>query len=170
METMMKIRALSSAIVLVGGMLGYSQFASAQACSTPDATLTGASLQFSGNNCTHNTNFSAICSNTEGLGGGGMDVIQFDLAATNNVQVTLQSAAFTPELGVIGSPCSSSTTCIIDQTIAAPGTVGPVQVPQNSPAGSYFIFVTNVADAACGAYNVSLTGTLPVKLENFSVE
>jgi len=99
-----------------------------------------------------------------------MDVIQFDLAATNNVQVTLQSAAFTPELGVIGSPCSSSTTCIIDQTIAAPGTVGPVQVPQNSPAGSYFIFVTNVADAACGAYNVSLTGTLPVKLENFSVE
>jgi len=35
--------------------------------------------------------------------------------------------------------------------------------------GTYFIFVGNVTDATCGAYNLSWTGPLPVKLENFSV-
>lgn len=166
----MRFKATVSAVLLVGCAFGYSQFAAAQACSTPNGTLDSNTTQIQANNCNNNLNFTAICGNSETLGGGGMDVIQMDLGATNNVSLTLQSAAFTPELAVIGSPCSSSTACIIDQTIAAPGTVGPFALPTNSAAGSYFIFVANLADAACGAYTLSYTGTLPVKLEKFSVE
>jgi hypothetical protein len=167
---MMKIRATIGILVLAGGALGYSQFAAAQACSTPDGTLSSGTTQVSLNNCTHNTNFTAICSNTEGLGGGGMDVIQLDLGATNNVSLTLTSDAFTPELAVVATTCSSSTACIIDETRVGTGSVGPFAIPQNSAAGSYYVFVANVADAACGAYTLSFTGTLPVKLEKFSVD
>jgi hypothetical protein len=167
----MNLKATVAALTVVACGLGYSQFAAAQACSTPDGTLTGANTQIDANNCTHNTSFAKICANSETLGGGGMDVIQLDLGAGHTgVSLTLSSAAFTPELGVIATTCSSSTTCIIDETRADPGSIGPFSLADNLAAGSYYIFVANVTDAACGAYTLSVAGTLPVKLENFSVD
>jgi hypothetical protein len=43
-------------------------------------------------------------------------------------------------------------------------------LPGGLAAGTYYVFVANVTDAACGAYTLSFTGTLPVKLEKFSVD
>ena len=170
----MKLKATVGALVLLGCGLGYTQFAAAQACSGFTGTIpsnTPTPDVINGNNCGNNLAFGAICANADTLGGGGMDVYQLTLGAgNNNVQFTLTSAAFTPELAVVATTCSSSTSCLIDQTIASTGTVGPVGFPANpEPAGNYFIFVANVADAACGAYGLTISGTLPVKLENFSV-
>jgi len=172
----MKLKATVSALVLLGCGLGYTQFAAAQACSGFTGTIpsnTPTPDVINGNNCGNNLAFGAICANGDTLGGGGMDVYELQLGAGNTgVQFTLTSAAFTPELAVTvpGGACSSSTACDIDQTIAAPGTVGPVGFSVNpEAAGNYFIFVANVADAACGAYTLTISGTLPVKLENFSV-
>jgi hypothetical protein len=173
---MMKFKATVGALILVGCGLGYTQFAAAQACSgftgTIDPSATTPDV-LNGNNCTNNAAFTKICANSETLGGGGMDVYQLTLGAgNNNVQFTVTSAAFTPELAVTvpGGACSSSTACDIDQTIAAPGTVGPFGFSTNPvAAGNYFIFVANVTDAACGAYALTISGTLPVKLQNFSI-
>jgi hypothetical protein len=173
---MMKLKATVGALVLLGCGLGYTQFAAAQACSGFQGTIPSNTTTpdvINGNNCNNNLAFGAICANADTLGGGGMDVYQLTLGTNNNnVMFTLTSAVFTPELAVTvpGGACSSSTGCAIDQTIAAAGTVGPVGFPANpEPAGNYFIFVANVADAACGAYGLTISGTLPVKLENFSV-
>ena len=164
----MKLKATVGALVLLGCGFGFAQLASAQTCGATQGSVQ--SGNFSGNNCGNNTNFAAICQNLDTLGGGGMDVITFTLGAGySNVQFSLQSAAFTPQLAVIGSPCSSNTSCIIDQTIGAPGTVGPFALPGGLSAGSYFVFVANETDANCGAYNLSFTGSLPVKLQDFSV-
>lgn len=163
----MKLKATVGALVLLGSCVGYVQVASAQACSTFAGAVDSGS--FSGNNCANNAAFTKICANADTLGGGGMDVITFTLGANySNVVFSLQSAAFTPELAVLGSPCSSSTACTIDNTIAGPGTVTGT-LPAALTPGSYFIFAANVTDAACGAYNLSFTGTLPVKLQNFSI-
>jgi hypothetical protein len=165
---MMKMKT-SLACLLVGiGGLFYAGFAAAQACGA--LTGTASTTAVGGNNCNNNLNFTKICANSETLGGGGMDIYSFDLGAGySGVSVTISTTAFTPELGVIAATCSSSTTCVVDQTVAAAGDVSGT-LPTGLTAGTYYIFVANVTDAACGAYNVSLAGTLPVKLQNFSVQ
>ena len=169
----MNTKLICTLTVLIASFFAFAQTALAQSCdnvSSPvQGTLSQSSTSASANNCGHNTNFTAICSNSDSLLSGGMDIYSFQLGASyNNVVFSLQSAAFTPELAVIGAPCSSGTACIIDNTIAATGTVTGT-LPSGLAAGTYYVFVANVADAACGAYNLSFTGTLPVKLQKFSV-
>lgn len=165
----MKLKATVATLTLLACGFGYSQFAAAQACSTPDGTLTTANKVINANNCGHNAAFTKICANSETLGGGGMDVIQLDLGTHSNVTLTLSSAAFIPELGVVATTCSSSTGCVIDETRADVGSIGPFSLPDGG-AITYYAFVTNVTDANCGAYTLTVDGTLPVKLEKFSVD
>ncbi len=167
----MKLKTTITALLLAGSVFGFAGSAFGQACGTLTGSIPGGNppASVAGNNCTNNTNFTAICANSETLGGGGMDIYQLAVGATNNFTISIQSSAFTPELGFIATTCSSSTNCIVDATIAAPGTVtSPTQT--GLAAGNYYIFVANVTDAACGAYNLSFTGSTPVKLQNFSVQ
>jgi len=168
----MKIKATVSALALLG--LGFSQFAGAQTCPSIQGTLpAGAGAQVvAGNNCGHNTTLLNICANSNGLGGGGIDIYQYTLGASHGSPIvfTLDPLGnFTPELATISTTCSSNTTCIDD--ISGLNAVTPVSTADRSgdANGTYFVFVGNVADAACGAYSLSYTGPLPVKLENFSV-
>jgi hypothetical protein len=166
----MKLKATITALLLVGVGLGYAGVAGAQSCAGTQSTLSSTTTSFAGNNCGNNSNFTRICSNGDTLGGGGMDVISFPIGASATaITFSLQSAAFVPELAVLGSPCSSSTACIVDTTIAATGTASGT-VPAGQAAGTYFVFVADTNDANCGAYNLSFTGTLPVKLQDFSVQ
>ena len=168
----MKIKATVSALALLG--LCYSQFAGAQACPTIQGTLNQASgpQTQAGNNCNNNLAMTAICANSDGLGGGGVDVWQYNLGASHGSPIVFTVdplGNFTPELATISTTCSSNTTCIDD--VSGLNNSTPVSTADRSgdANGTYFIFVGNVADAACGAYNLSWTGPLPVKLENFSV-
>jgi hypothetical protein len=165
----MKLRTTALALLAVGASLAYAGSAFAQACpGTLTGEITNAALSGSGNNCNNNLNFTAICGNSESLGGGGMDIWSVTVAAGYSGTISINTTAFTPEMGVIGAPCSSSTACLIDETVAAAGNVGPIAF-SSAGGGTYYIFVANVADAACGNYNLVMTGPLPVKLQNFSV-
>lgn len=164
----MKVKAILSALAL----LALSASAFAQTCVTPyQGTLGGSgNPSFSGDNCASGTTntLGAICGNSDSLGGTSLDVIQWTVGSSpsNPVNLSLTSAAFTPELAVVGSTCSSNASCLVDQTIAGPGTVnGSLTVTAGS---TYYIFVTNLADGNCGAYNLNVP-TTPVKLQNFSV-
>ena len=168
----MKIKATASALALLG--LCFSQYAGAQACPSIQGTLTGASgsQTVSGNNCNNNLALTAICANSDTLGGGGVDVYQYTLGtphASPLVFTVDPQAHFTPELATISTNCASNTTCMDD--VSGLNNTTPVSTGDRSgdAAGTYFIFVGNVADGACGAYSLSWTGPLPVKLENFSV-
>ena len=158
-------KATISALVLFGVSVG----AFAQSCPTPVGTVTGAgNPSFSGNTCTNNTTLTKICGNSDTLGGTSLDVIQWTTGATftNPITLSLQSAAFTPELATITGTCTANAACIDDESANAPGTItNSVAVTANT---TYFIFVTDVADGNCGAYSLSVAAT-PVKLQNFSV-
>jgi hypothetical protein len=165
----MKIKTTALAVLALGLGMAYTGSVFAQACGAMTGNVAAAG-SFAGNNCGNNTNFLAICGNGDSLGGGGMDVWSMPIGASySSVTISINTSAFTPELAVIGSPCSSNTACIIDQTVASAGNIGPIAFPASQPAGTYYIFVANVADAACGAYNLVVAGTLPVKLQKFSV-
>jgi hypothetical protein len=169
----MKLKAPFAALVLAGVTCGFAGSAFAQSCSAgpfQGSIATGAPpAGVSGNNCNNNLNFTKICANSETLGGGGMDIYQMTVGASNSFTISINSSAFTPELGFIATNCASNTTCIVDQTIAAPGTVTSSTLSGLAP-GTYYIFVANVADGNCGAYNLSFTGNTPVKLQNFSIQ
>ena len=141
----------------------------AQACT---ANLTASAPgTVSGNNCGNNTALQNICGNGIGLNLAGVDIYSVALGASQNFTFSVTTAAFTPQIAITGSPCSSNTTCIDNQTIAASGTVTSGTI-SGQPAGTYFIFVgDSAADSpGCGAYNMTITGTLPVKLQKFSVK
>jgi hypothetical protein len=163
---MMKLKVIVSALVL----LGMSAVASAQSCPTPfQGTITGAgNPSFAGNTCNNTTTLQKICSNTDTLGGTSLDVIQWTTGATftNPVTLSLNTAAFIPELATITGTCAANTACLDDETVAAAGTVtNSITVAANT---TYFIFVTDTADGNCGAYTLAVAAT-PVKLQNFSV-
>ena len=169
----MNVKTIVSILVVSAAAFGFAGSAFAQSCAGgpfQGSVGTGAPpAGIVGNNCNNNTNFTSICSNSDTLGGGGMDIYQVFLGAVNNFTISIQSAAFTPELGFIATNCASNTSCIVDATIAGPGTVtSPTQT--GLAAGTYFIFVANVADGTCGAYNLNFSGPDPVTLQAFSVE
>ena len=158
-------KATVSALVLLGVSVG----AFAQSCPSPVGTVTGAgNPSFAGNTCTNTTTLTKICGNSDSLGGNSLDVIQWTTGATftNPITLSLNSAAFTPELATITGACSANAACLDDESANAPGTItNSITVAANT---SYFIFVTDVADGNCGAYTLAVAAT-PVKLQNFSV-
>ncbi|HEX3896991.1 MAG TPA: hypothetical protein VHW73_12340 [Rudaea sp.] len=164
----MKLKVTFSALAL----LSMSAAVSAQTCVTPYQGTIGASgnASFSGNNCASGTTntLAKICSNSDFLGGTSLDIIQWTVgpSPTNPVTLSLTSAAFTPELAIVSGTCSANTACADDETIAGPGTVNASVTA--TAGGTYYIFVTNVTDGNCGAYNLAVAAT-PVKLQNFSV-
>jgi hypothetical protein len=170
----MKLKTTALALLALCASTAYTGLVFAQAC---PGTLTGAvpaaGGTVTGNNCNNNTNFTKICANGDTLGGGGMDIWSMPIGASYSgitINITSTDATtFVPLLGVIGSPCSSSTTCIIDFTPPSGATTGAQAFPSGQPAGTYYIFVANSTDAGCGNYNLAVNGTLPVKLQKFSV-
>lgn len=92
-------------------------------------------------------------------------------ATGNNFTFSVTTAAFTPQIALIGSPCSSNAVCIVDQTIAASGTVNSGAVTGLTP-GAFFIFVGDTAADApgCGAYGLTVNPVLPVELQDFSID
>jgi len=66
--------------------------------------------------------------------------------------------------------CADNGACPVENTTGTGTVVSPTVSGQ--AAGTYFIIVTDssATGAQCGPYDLSFAGTLPVKLENFSVE
>jgi hypothetical protein len=163
-----------SAFAILG--LVSAQLAYGQACPTPYAGTVDSAQTVNGNTCGHNTSYAIIngmCGNSTSLNGGGADIYQFNVGATNNFTVTVSSSAFTPQIFFLSGTCSTSNSCAQNLTDAGPDS-GSVSFTYNpAAAGTYYLMVadTNGNDAAgCGAYNLQVAGTLPVKLQKFSVK
>jgi hypothetical protein len=171
----MTIQRAALAIVLAGcsvSLLGTA-FA-AETCSATQGTITQAQLPFSStgaNTCGNNPAFGDICSGgTESFNGAGDDIYSVTLGAGQNFSFSVTSAAFFPNIFLIGTSCNDTVNCTVNQTNGT-GTVSSGTVT-TAPAGTNFIVIadTGVDTPGCGAYTLSVTGTLPVKLQKFSVE
>jgi hypothetical protein len=169
------MKATLNALALVAGCcLAGSAFAQC----TNDTTLTTSPSAFAGNTCGSNLALTSFCSGGDVPNGAGTAVVQLNVGVGANIQLTVVSSTsgFNPELAYTTGACSSLSACTVDDTkaIAEPGslTVGPDSPAPQPAAGNTFIFISdlNAESPGCGAYNLTVAGTLPVKLQDFSVQ
>jgi len=174
----MKVAATVSALVAFGGLVGAVGMASAATCNaTLGPITTTATVQ--GNTCGHNPNFNGAtyCSGVS-FSNTGTDAWAIQLGASQSFTFTVTSPggqagqAFTPDIALLGT-CADNGACVTENTTGTATVTAPSSgnVSGNG-AGTYFIIVTDSTGVGtqCGTYDLSFTGTLPVKLETFSVE
>lgn len=181
---------------LVACTLAGSVFA--QTCPSASSQTITAAGSINGNTCpggTGNTSVSAVCSGGTFLNGAGAVVYSLVLGATNSVSFSLQSTGtgatsacdattntcpFEEGLYVLNKDGASPATCgnqacLVTQQSGAQGTTVNGSLTANRAAGTYFIVVgdsgaDNVNNPGCGPYTLTVSGTLPVKLQKFSVK
>lgn len=183
----MKTMRSVAAFALIAG-LGMAGTAAAQC--TLDGPAGGVSgvgpIAVPGNTCGKNLSLLSICGGGDPTNGLGTSVVQLNLGGTPNfgLQVVSGTAGFNPELAFTTGTCASISGCTVDdtngtQTVPAAG-AGTFYVPDNNfdgpnpqpGAGTGFVFITDLTIEApgCGAYTLNIAGTLPVKLQDFSVK
>jgi len=172
----MKTSTMLLALAL-GSAFAGSAFAQCTNDGTAVAGVDTPPVTINGNTCGKNTALASICSGGNFTNGAGTSVTQLTLGAASAIQLSVVSttANFNPELAFISGACSSLTGCTVDdtngtQTVPATGTDAPSAQP--AAGNQNFVFVTdlNTESPGCGAYGLTIAGTLPVSLQNFSVQ
>jgi len=160
------------------GLLWFANASFAQSCATAPTLQSGGT--FSGDTCSASveTGIGSFCGGVNPTGniavftwpyGGGAR------AGTITVTPTQGGAGYDVALGVVRGTCSSTGTCVTTADSAQSGTtaesVDLTTAPFNTSA-TYFLFVTSLGDGTtggtCGTFNGTV-GTLPVKLQSFSI-
>jgi len=169
----MKIQKTCLSLLAIGCAIASSS-AFAATCNGTQGSIAAppaTPAAIAGSSCGNNPNYngSSFCggvlfSNT------GTDVYQIQMGNSQGLQFTVTSAAFTPDIALLATSCADNSTCVVESS-SGTGTAGPAVVP-NGSSGTFFIIVTDSTGtgAQCGAYNLSFAGTLPVKLQDFSVQ
>ena len=172
----MKLTNALSSLLVAGCFLGVASTAFAATCTTTQGTATIAA-DVAGNSCGHNTNFSgsfALCGGV-GFSTTGTDAWVVNMAANQNFTFSVTTSAFTPDIALVSTACADNSPCINGTDYIGgntpPSTATSAAVTGN-PAGTYWLFITDptAAGAQCGAYTLTLAGTLPVQLQDFSVQ
>jgi hypothetical protein len=169
----------------------------AQTCAADAVSTISAPGTVTGNTCPGGTPagaVSAVCSGATPLNGNGSVVYALQLGATNNVSFSLQSTGsgatsacdptgnncpFMPGLYVLNSTPTATTcgnqACLVTQQAGTQGATVSGSLTANKTAGTYYIVVgdsgnDNLSNPGCGPYSLTVSGTLPVKLQKFSVK
>lgn len=108
---------------------------------------------------------------------GGEDTIyELTLGAGNNVDFSMDLTGSTGDLVIfILSTCGDGTTCIVNsQDAIGPGAGPEVIAAAAYTPGTYYVYVDSYYNAgtagSCGIYSLTINGTLPAELVDFSAE
>lgn len=170
----------------------------AQTCASDAVSTISAAGTITGNTCLGgnpaSTAVPSVCGGSVPLNGAGEVVYALQLGATNGVSFSLQSTGsgatsgcassgnncpFEPGLFVLNSTPSTGTcggqTCLVTQQAVTQGATVNGSLAANKAAGTYYIVVgdsgnDNLVNPGCGPYSLVVSGTLPVKLQKFSVK
>lgn len=136
----------------------------AQTCASPLQIFSDSSV--TGDTCTASNSLPGY----GGISSPQNEIVYSFVAqgASASIGLAETGAAFGGTVVLMPSPCSSST-----DIIAAGDFSTPMAVSGLTDGSTYFVIVT--ADpggpaGACGAFTATVTGTLPVELQSFSVD
>lgn len=175
----MKIQNTCLSLLAIGCALASSSVFAA-VCNNTQGSIaappaTPASI-LAGNTCGHNANYngSTFCGGVS-FSNLGTDVYQVAIGNSQSLTFTVTSPGsagapgFTPDIALLATTCADNAACTVENSNGT-GTV-TATVPDAS-AGTFFIIVTDSTGVGnqCGNYDLSFTGTLPVKLQDFSVQ
>jgi hypothetical protein len=179
----MKTRQIAAACALVAGFgISGSTFAQCAIDSTvgPSTTLPAV---VSNNTCGKNNgsgggfNLSSFCSGGNVPNGAGTAIVQVNTGGGTpslEVSVVSSTSGFNPELAVLNGACASVTGCSVDdtnntQTVPASGQDTAAPAPGTNSTVFVVVSDLNTEAPGCGAYQLTINGPLPVKLQNFSI-
>lgn len=107
----------------------------------------------------------------------GEDLIyEIVLGTGNSVGFSADLTGSTGDLALfLISTCGDGATCVVNSQDAIGPGAGPEEIPAAGyPAGTYYLYVDSYYDAgtagSCGIYDLTVTGTVPVQLMEFSAE
>ena len=155
-------------------LMAFSSASMAQTCASPTVLASGAS-GVTGNSCvaptgTGDGTLGNVCDNAQITGSTAV------YTWTNNSNTTSGNITVTPTgwdaaifIGT-GATCAASTAgfCTSSADAGGSGVAETLAVPA-SATNTYYLFISSLAAAnTCGAYSIT-AGTLPVKLQNFSI-
>lgn len=143
----------------------------AQSCSSPGNLNT--TNPASGNTCSGTNEIGTYC----GVASSPQKEQIWSVTLASGYSATSISltnnggASYTPAMVLFQGTCVNGDNCAANTTAAA-GANASLSL-SGVTAGTYFLSVTSDPNASagdCGAYNLQYSGTLPVKLQKFSVK
>jgi hypothetical protein len=168
----MKFKALVASMLFFG-VLASSAYG--QSCSTPTALLSNATV--AGTTCGGDQSFTDICGGATLTGPSNVYTWTVGAGGTVSGSVTVTptgaGATFDPGIAITsGTTCSGSLgNCTGSADNAASGGAETIALSSASTAGTYYLIISSFSTTAanqCGPYNLQ-AGTLPVKLQSFSI-
>ena len=151
-------------------------------CATP-VNITALPFSQAGNSCGGTNNINdydspACLANLAFPYPGPEDVWAITVGAGNALNVSASLTGSTGDLALfLVGTCGSGTSCIATSQDAIGAGEGPEQIDpadmSGLAAGTYYVYVDSyygTGAASCGTYTLSVTGTLPVSLEAFSID
>lgn len=167
----MKTKLVAATVLALGCAVGSSAFA--QTCEPNQGALQGNST-VDINTCGAGDHLAAACSSLSPVGGAPDAIWSVTVGdgASGNITVTPANtgadADFDPYLLLMAGSCSGSSTCVIDADDNGPGQPESGAIP--TTPGTYYLMVTDESGiTSCGAATLAV-GTLPVQLQNFTVD
>ena len=162
----------SFAYILALGLISIAPGAFAQTCGSPGGAATSTPFTTSGNTCGGTNEFAFVC-------GGGLNtygptnVYQVEVGSGNNFTVTVtptaSPATYDTAIYLVGpNACTQAAACNGDADDNGTGGAESFTSAGLTP-GTYYLVVGSTEASGCGAYDVSITGTLPVELKSFSI-
>ncbi len=124
------------------------------------------------------TNYGGVCGTDLPFSYGGEDVIYaFTTTAGNNVAISASLTGSTGDLAlfVIDTTCATAANCNHHSQDAVGVGAGPELIAAASYSdGDHYIYVDSYYGAgtagSCGTYTLSVTGNLPIELDQFSID
>jgi hypothetical protein len=186
----MKNRKPMLSLLAAACILGIGSSAYAATCNNTQGSISAppaTPVSLSGNSCTHNLNYSgssALCGGTS-FSTTGTDVYQLTIPNSGGFSATVTSPGtggttnFVPDIAIVSVSCADNATCVnnggLDQEgpSANPSSATATLADNTGQTGgsTFFLIITDSTAAGnqCGNYDLSFAGTLPVKLQDFSV-
>lgn len=166
--------------ILCGAVLAtlFSVGANAQSCATPDNTWrpNAAGLPtLSGNTCdaSSETGILSLCEAAQDAHGHAYVLTVPSAALGSYTTISLTNSGFTGYIAVVDVTAAGA--CNGSGDTGHCVTAGDISTPiqhVNVPDANYYLIVSNSgvdSPAACGPFTLTANGTLPVKLQNFTV-
>jgi hypothetical protein len=162
--------------ILALAALCTSGYVFAQTCPSPGVLPSGGTV--AGNTCGGDTSVDTFCGGATATGPTAAYAFSYNGTATSTITVSPTNATFDAAIAVIsgGATCNASLTSTCND-LEDNGTGGATESTSiasgtETAAGTYYLLVTNLsggaANVTCGPYSIT-AGTLPVKLQSFSV-
>ncbi len=155
--------AIAAQFLLVGG-------AYAQNCVANAGSLTDASGTVNFDTCTSTNQLASICNGLTPIGNTTDTVFQVQIGATATGNIRVTPTGYDAYVALLQGTCTGGSTCLREEDNAASGGAETVSAV-GLAAGTYFMLITSFSASApnCGPTAILVTPTLPVTLQNFSV-